>query len=133
ILTDRPDEGMVVKVIDFGLAKCIGGAQQSMVSLATGGFVGTAHFASPEQLEGLELDSRSDLYSLGGCLWYMLTGSPVFHGSLARVMSQTLASEPQWEKLEGQPEAVVALVRRLMAKNREQRPPTAAAARHEIE
>src|SRR4051812_9064784 len=103
ILTDCSDEGLVVKVIDFGLAKCVDETQQSQVSLATGGFVGTAHFASPEQLEGLTLDSRSDLYSLGACIWYMLTGGPVFHGPLARVMAQTLQDEPAWQKLSGQP------------------------------
>lgn len=133
ILTERPDEGLVVKVIDFGLAKCVDEHQQSQVSLATGGFVGTAHFASPEQLEGMPLDSRSDLYSLGACIWYMLTGGPVFHGPLARVMSQTLHDEPPWEKLEGQEPLAVEICRHFLAKDREQRPPSAAAARVELE
>ncbi len=49
---------IAVKVIDFGLA--------------TSGFLGTPHFASPEQLEEREIDVRSDIYSLGVTLWYML-------------------------------------------------------------
>ena len=51
-----------------------------------GGFVGTAHFASPEQLEEKEIDVRSDIYSLGVTLWYILVGQAPFGGSLAQVI-----------------------------------------------
>ena len=122
ILTERRDEGVVVKVIDFGLAKSFADGQQSLATTGPGGFVGTAQFASPEQLEEKDLDIRSDIYSLGVCIWFMLTGKPQFEGSLARVMSQTLAAEPPWSVLDGQPEPVVALLRRMLAKNRERRP-----------
>lgn len=70
-----------VKVIDFGLAKAVavtepgpedGGATFSPGTQG-GGFRGTPHFASPEQLHGRELDARSDLYSLGATLWFALT------------------------------------------------------------
>ncbi|HEV7869373.1 MAG TPA: serine/threonine-protein kinase, partial [Chthoniobacteraceae bacterium] len=133
ILTTRPDEGTVVKVIDFGLAKSLADGQQSLASRGVGGFVGTAHFASPEQLEEHDLDIRSDIYSLGVCLWFMLEGRPPFAGSLARVMSQALAVEPPWERLAGQPAAVIALLRRLLAKDREARPRAALALRQELD
>lgn len=68
---------LVVKVIDFGLAKALtdeDGAGWNR--LCQGYFVGTPFYASPEQLAGGTADARSDLYSLGRCLWYMLAGSP---------------------------------------------------------
>jgi len=132
ILTEPPDEGLVVKVIDFGLAKTFGDAQQTL-AISGAGFAGTAHYASPEQIDEHDLDIRSDIYSLGACLWFMLTGHPPFEGPIARVMSQTLTAEPPWGKLTGQPASVVALLRRMLAKKREDRPPTAAALRVEME
>jgi uncharacterized membrane protein YkvA (DUF1232 family) len=62
-----------VKVIDFGLAKAITDAGGEM-DLTHGEFVGTPTFASPEQFEGGPVDARSDIYALGGTLWYALTG-----------------------------------------------------------
>ena len=133
ILTARRSEGTVVKVIDFGLAKSFADGSQTLASHGTGGFVGTAHFASPEQLEEHDLDIRSDIYSLGVCLWFMLDGRPPFAGSLARVMSQTLSSDPPWERLAAQPPVVLDLLRRMLAKNPDDRPATAAELRGEIE
>jgi serine/threonine protein kinase len=133
ILTERTDEGTVVKVIDFGLAKSLADGSQSLATLGSSSFVGTAHFASPEQLEEQNLDIRSDIYSLGVCVWFMLTGRPPFEGSLARVMSQTLHGELPWSKLDGQPKRMIDLLRRMLAKDREARPRSAAALREEIE
>ncbi|HEY5035778.1 MAG TPA: serine/threonine-protein kinase, partial [Chthoniobacterales bacterium] len=62
----KEDDDFVVKVIDFGLAKSIKHDENDdLATLSMGGFVGTAHFASPEQLEEKEIDVRSDIYSLG--------------------------------------------------------------------
>jgi serine/threonine protein kinase len=55
-----------------------------------GGFVGTPDFASPEQLAGVGVDIRSDLYSLGVTLWKMLTGQTPFRGTSAELMYQHL-------------------------------------------
>lgn len=63
-----------VKVIDFGLAKAISDAGGEM-DLTHGEFVGTPTFASPEQFGGGPVDARSDVYALGGTLWFALTGS----------------------------------------------------------
>jgi serine/threonine protein kinase len=133
ILTESHDEGTVVKVIDFGLAKSFADGMQTLATMSTGGFAGTAHFASPEQLEERDLDIRSDLYSLGVCIWFMLTTRPPFEGSLARVMSQALSAEPPWEKLDGQPPVVVALLRRMLAKDPDKRPEGASALRADLE
>ena len=61
-------------------------ASEVTIGSARTGFVGTAHFASPEQLEDRPVDFRSDIYSLGVTLWYMLSGRPLFEGSMARVV-----------------------------------------------
>ena len=69
------DEGeLVVKVIDFGLAKSAKETTDDSAALTMQGFIGTPHFASPEQVEEGEVDVRSDIYSLGATLYFMLTG-----------------------------------------------------------
>ncbi len=62
-----------VKIIDFGLAKAITDVGGDM-DLTHGEFVGTPSFASPEQFAGGPVDARSDIYALGGTLWFALTG-----------------------------------------------------------
>ncbi len=74
LVREAGDDEFTVKVIDFGLAKAAEKDSADAVTLTQGGFLGTPHFASPEQLEEGELDSRSDIYSLGVTLYYMLAG-----------------------------------------------------------
>ena len=102
IVVSQRGEGFVVKIIDFGLAKSVTGSANSWtsMSLATMGYIGTAHFSSPEQLEEGEVDVRSDIYSLGATLWFMLTGRPMFSGSVPRVMSAHLSSPLPWEQFD---------------------------------
>jgi serine/threonine protein kinase/TPR repeat protein len=128
----REEDDFTVKVIDFGLAKSAATGEDT-ASLTAGGFLGTPHFASPEQLDEREIDVRSDIYSLGVTLWYMLAGRTPFSGSLAQVMSQHLHREPPFENLEGQAPEVIALLRHMMAKAPEARPQTPAELRREIE
>ena len=70
----------VVKVIDFGVAKALVEKPDAM-GLTHGGFVGTPAFASPEQFTDAPVDVRSDIYSLGATLWYLLTGHRPFEGA----------------------------------------------------
>jgi len=70
---------LLVKIIDFGLAKAIHTATDSK-SLTHDRFVGTPAFASPEQFEHSALDVRSDIYSLGETIWFALTGKTPFAG-----------------------------------------------------
>src|SRR6476619_1127991 len=70
----------LVKVIDFGVAKALAEKPDAM-GLTHGGFVGTPAFASPEQFTNAQVDVRSDIYSLGGTLWYLLTGKRPFQGT----------------------------------------------------
>ena len=70
----------VVKVIDFGVAKALVEKPDAM-GLTHGGFVGTPAFASPEQFTDARVGVRSDIYSLGATLWYLLTGHRPFEGA----------------------------------------------------
>ncbi len=99
----KPDNVMVcsrggvadfVKVLDFGLAKSFAG-QDAKLS-RTGGLVGTPGYIAPETLLTGESDSRSDVYSLGALLYYLLTGSPAYSGETPMaVISKALAGPPQ--------------------------------------
>ncbi len=116
---DEDDDEDLVKVIDFGLAKTAATTTDGgdAPTLTMGGFLGTPHFASPEQLDERELDVRSDIYSLGVTLFYMLAGEVPFGGSLAQTISRHLQHQPPWEKIATQPTAVRDLLERMMAKN----------------
>ncbi|MEA5577455.1 serine/threonine-protein kinase [Anabaena sp. UHCC 0451] len=70
IVIPDPMLGQLVKILDFGIAKFLNSATPNR----TKGFHGTLPYCSPEQLDGGELDSRSDIYSLGVMMFEMLTG-----------------------------------------------------------
>jgi TolB-like protein/Tfp pilus assembly protein PilF len=70
----------VVKVIDFGVAKALVEKPDAM-GLTHGGFVGTPAFASPEQFTDAPVGVRSDIFSLGVTLWYLLAGHRPFEGA----------------------------------------------------
>jgi serine/threonine protein kinase/TPR repeat protein len=119
------DEGeSVVKVIDFGLAKSSKDSNEDTAALTVGGFVGTPHFASPEQVEEGELDVRSDIYSLGATLYFMLTGKAPFSGSVGQVMSQHLYKPISVEPLADVPQCVIVLTQSMLEKDRTKRPQT---------
>ena len=106
----------LVKVIDFGLAKAmVAGPEES--ALTCGGFVGTPAFASPEQCAGGQVDARSDLYALGVTLWQALTGQVPFRGSAAEVIGMHRRAPLPLERLQGVPQPVVVLIRKLLEKN----------------
>ncbi len=112
------------KIVDFGVAKL----PEAGALTAQGMVVGTAHAMSPEQARGVEVDARSDLFSLGVLLYELLTGTSPFRGNnsldeLQRVISY---SPPAVSNLRPEvPPALSALVDRLLAKTREDRPRSA--------
>jgi Tol biopolymer transport system component len=92
------------KLLDFGLAKPVAGllsgatltgAAQATPVTQEGTIVGTFQYMSPEQVEGKELDGRSDIFSLGAVLYEMVTGKRAFDGkSQLSVASAILEKEP---------------------------------------
>ena len=121
VMLSYQDGELLVKVIDFGLAKSNGDLDEGSRAL-TMGFVGTPDYASPEQIEEKPLDTRSDIYSLAATMWYALTGAVMFTGTVPQVMAQQMDRQPAWELLEHQPPELVSLLRKMLAKDREQRP-----------
>jgi serine/threonine protein kinase len=78
-----------VKVIDFGLAKMVG-HQEPKDRISYDGFIGTPAFASPEQFSGAAIDQRSDYFSLGSTLSYLLTGTQPFKADeIAKLLNRT--------------------------------------------
>ena len=124
IVTSDPSMGELVKILDFGIAKLLqAGSEQ------TSTFMGTLAYASPEQMEGRELDNRSDIYSLGVMMYQMLSGSlPVkpenntFGGwyKVHRLLKPKLLSEFELELKV--PKALENIVMDCLAKQRENRP-----------
>ena len=95
MLTRSRDGADAVKVVDFGLAKAVGGEGGGQKVTRTGLVVGTPEFLSPEQLSGDKLDGRSDVYSLGLVLFNMLTGTLPFPAdSVQEAMIKRLTDEP---------------------------------------
>jgi serine/threonine protein kinase/tetratricopeptide (TPR) repeat protein len=125
ILLRFNDDGSVnVKVIDFGLAKATSNLQFEPGLSTPGSFAGTALFASPEQCVGGEVDTRSDIYSLGVTFWEMLTAKVPFTGTTVEVMSQHLHAPLPVDHLRGLPPTTIVLLKKMLAKNPDQRPQT---------
>ena len=112
------------KILDFGLAKDYRGDGTRDIS-AAGAVVGTYHAMSPEQAQGLAVDHRSDLFSLGSLLYEMLTGvSPFEAASPVETLARICAHEPRPVRA-GHPEVppeLAELVEQLMRKSPAQRP-----------
>ncbi|HVR29676.1 MAG TPA: protein kinase [Thermoanaerobaculia bacterium] len=127
------------KVLDFGLAKMIGGERDAGMGTATptatdrhltspGSTIGTVAYMSPEQARGGAVDARTDLFSLGVVLYEMATGRRPFDGeSSAVVFSQILTGTPLApSRLRPElPPALSDTIERLLEKNPELRLQTA--------
>ncbi len=112
-----------VKVADFGLARIIGDGES--VDLTQAGMtMGTPLYMSPEQVEGLPLDPRSDIYSLGVTCYHLLAGQPPFRGdtplsvAVAHIKNQPERLENQRQDL---PEGLCRIVHKMLAKRPEER------------
>jgi serine/threonine protein kinase len=118
IMVRLKDDGRVTaKIIDLGLAKGVSepGAESGIST--PGAFAGTPAYASPEQFAGLDLDIRSDLYSLGVTLWEMLTGKAPFRGTPGEVMHQHQRAPLPLEELKDTPQPLVVLLEVLLEKD----------------
>ncbi len=121
--TINRDGNIDIKLIDFGLAKGISNKDLDLTKITRSqDFVGSPAFASPEQCEMGELDTRSDIYSLGVTLWYLLSGKRPFSGTVGQVLIAHAVKPPPFDQLNSVPEPVIALLQRMLAKNPEERP-----------
>jgi Tol biopolymer transport system component/predicted Ser/Thr protein kinase len=115
-----------IKLLDFGLAKQTAPLQETDVTRALTGkgqILGTLQYMSPEQLQGKEVDARSDLFSFGCVLYEMLTGKRAFEGqNPASVIAAILEREPAPLEVARPLDRVV---RRSLAKDPDQRFQTA--------
>ena len=135
----KPDNIMlrrdgIVKVLDFGLAKLTRERQtletdslaptQNMINTAVGMVLGTAHYMSPEQARGLEVDARTDIWSLGCVLYEMVSGRQPFLGpTTIDIMSGILNYEPEslLQYLPEGPRELDRIISRAMRKDRDDR------------
>jgi serine/threonine protein kinase/Tfp pilus assembly protein PilF len=119
-----------VKLIDYGVAKVMGPQTQAGGEQTHAGFIGTPAFASPEQFAGagqLPVDTRSDIYSLGVTLWYLLTGRTPFVGRTMEEIRARQTSDLPLEQFKGLhlPGQVIALLKSMLATDPNDRPQSA--------
>lgn len=85
----RIDQEGVVKIMDFGIAK-----MEHSNMTASGTVLGTPFYMSPEQVRGLRVDGRSDVYALGAILYEVLTYEKAFPGDMASVFYKIVHEQP---------------------------------------
>ncbi|HIA00523.1 MAG TPA: serine/threonine protein kinase, partial [Myxococcales bacterium] len=129
----------IVKVVDFGIAKFIQNTHADQVALTIPGTIfGTPEYMSPEQARGDRLDVRSDIYSSGVVLWYLLLGRSPFKGknireTLTRVFSGNVGS-PRAERPDAGIESEFEdLVRKAFAKDPDERFPDTSTFLHALQ
>jgi tRNA A-37 threonylcarbamoyl transferase component Bud32 len=120
----RRGEADFVKVLDFGIAKITAPGANEPKLTAAGLVCGTPEYMSPEQARGADIDSRSDLYSMGVILYQLATGELPFQSDTpVGYLTKHLAEQPipareRWSDVSGALDAVIA---RAMAKDVAQR------------
>ncbi len=106
-----------IKIMDFGLAVILGDQKQG----ETGVITGTPYYMSPEQIQGIPVDHRTDIYSSGATLFHLITGRVPFKGE--NIFYQHLFDRiPDIKSIRSDiPDRLVAIVEKCMEKKREQR------------
>ena len=123
ILIEQENDNLV-KITDFGLARDI----NNISSTQWGLIVGTPMYMAPEQAEGDQIDQRSDLFSLGSVLYFMLTGRTPFQGTSAMTILNQVTREipaPIQSIVPSVPDSICRIVTTLHSKNPENRYKTA--------
>jgi tetratricopeptide (TPR) repeat protein len=129
IIIDRAGEA---RIMDFGIARSMAVKSRT----GAGVMIGTPEYMSPEQVEGKEVDARSDIYSLGIILYEMLTGRVPFEGDTPFTVGVKHKSEvPKNPKLFNPniPDALSGVILKCLAKDKEKRYQTATDVRAELD
>jgi len=114
------------KIVDFGIARVQHSGAESGLT-RTGNVIGTVHYIAPERLKGQPFDGRSDIFSTGVMLYFLLTGRLPFEGEDLAVL-QKLVNEPHpplSTYISNYPPALDAVIDRALAKDPEHRYATA--------
>src|SRR6059058_4165409 len=119
-----------VKLIDYGVAKVMRPQVERGLEQTQAGFIGTPAFASPEQFAGagqLPVDTRSDIYSLGVTLWYLLASRTPFVGRTMEEIRARQTDELPLEQFKSLhlPGQVIALLESMLAPDPKDRPQSA--------
>ena len=127
-LVTRDDPGDFIKVLDFGIAKVIDEKSKGLTS--TGMVFGTPTYMSPEQAQGIEMDARGDLYSLGVILFELLAGKPPFTAETPLALMVQKVNNEVPTIFHVNPDVVIpkkleAVLTSLLAVNPDQRPSSA--------
>ncbi len=134
LLLVQPPEGFplpkgmpLIKIADFGLAFLSaeeGGVERTRLTMASM-TMGSPHYMAPEQIDGGDVDLRTDIYALGATAWQMLAGQPPLAGkTISQIMAQKLTGE--MEPVHGfnprVSDASSALVSQMLRRDPQQRP-----------
>ena|GEM_PF-960662 len=134
MLKNSPSGGLHVKVLDFGLAKFQETPSPQTMD-ESHSIMGSIYYASPEQFQGLPVDERSDLYSLGHLFYTSLVGYPAFNGATIyeTIMLHLQTEPPALSKLRPDLDPFVCdWVHSLMARDPDLRPASSAQALHAL-
>ncbi len=118
-LVERPGYAPVVKLIDFGIAKTLGGTNEPQITV-NGALLGTPSYMSPEQARGSsDVDERADLYAVGVVFYQLLTGHLPFDGSnYNETIYKILNDSPQLDSgITELPEDAASLIRKAICKD----------------
>ena len=130
MLETDPSGRVLVKVIDYGVAKVLAPQTNPTLEQTQAGFIGTPAFASPEQFGGSgasQVDTRSDIYSLGVTLWYLLTGRIPFYASSFEELHEKQTGKLPLEQLKDLhiPARCIELLKWMLAPDPKDRPQSA--------
>jgi serine/threonine protein kinase/Flp pilus assembly protein TadD len=130
MLESDPSGALIVKVIDYGIAKVVGAEAERGAEETQPGFIGTPAFASPEQFapsEQTKIDTRSDIYSLGVTFWYLLSGRVPFVGRTLEDIRVRQTEPLPLEQLKGLhiPSRCLPLLKSMLAPDPKDRPQSA--------
>ncbi len=126
-LVDAPDSilgqaGNHVKVLDFGLARLFGEQPDPFDAQFDSVFTGSPEYMAPEQICFDTLDARTDLYALGGILYYLVSGKPPFEGKTTKALYHChLQERPAALCRRDCPEDLEAIIFRCLEKQKEAR------------